>query len=209
MFLLPITATSITYNSHVANGQGINAETCTSLKECIPLANSGKLDAQLFLAVHYELKLAKASHTQEGSEKEIATYKMELLKWLTLAAEQGFSGAQANLGNLYYRGQYIDKDFEKALYWRHKAAEQGYLIAQASLGAMYHRGKGVPTDNVQAYAWLNNAVKYGKTSADRLLEKVTKTLSPEELAAAEQLSEEYYKKYVEPYRPPPKTQKQD
>ncbi|MDO9795484.1 SEL1-like repeat protein, partial [Glaesserella parasuis] len=40
-------------------------------------------------------------------------------------AEQGYSAAQFNLGNMYSQGQGVRQDYHQAVKWYQKAAEQG------------------------------------------------------------------------------------
>ncbi len=50
--------------------------------------------------------------------------------WMQKAAEQGHSGAQQLLAELYEKGEGVGKDLEKALMWYRKAAEQGNEYAK-------------------------------------------------------------------------------
>jgi len=58
---------------------------------------------------------------------------LESLKWYHKAAEQGFAGAQCNLGRMFNLGG----DYDKGLKWITKAANQGNAHAQGVLGVMY------------------------------------------------------------------------
>ena len=61
------------------------------------------------------------------------------------------------LGNVYYQGVGVPKDYETgAEYWQ-KSANFGRGDAQAMLGFMYWGGMGVPEDLVRAYMWFNLA----------------------------------------------------
>ncbi len=46
------------------------------------------------------------------------------------AAEKGDAIAQAKLGDMYYNGEGVQKDYAEAARWYKKAAEQGDVIAQ-------------------------------------------------------------------------------
>jgi len=80
-----------------------------------------------------------------------------LKKELYLLAEQGDVDAQFNLGIMYYNGQGVLQDTNKALNWFHKAAEQGDVDAQFNLGHMYYNGQGVLQDSNQALHWFIRA----------------------------------------------------
>ncbi len=53
-----------------------------------------------------------------------------------LAAEQGHVDAENNLGAMYYTGEGVARDEQKAIEWFEKAAAQGNEEAQANLDAI-------------------------------------------------------------------------
>ena len=59
----------------------------------------------------------------------------EAVKWYRLSAEQGYAGAQYNLGVMYDKGDGVLQDYTEALKWYRLSAEQGYAVAQYNLGA--------------------------------------------------------------------------
>ncbi|MCT8837399.1 sel1 repeat family protein, partial [Glaesserella parasuis] len=65
-------------------------------------------------------------------------------------AEQGYAGAQFNLGLMYDNGLGVNQDYHQAFKWYQKAAEQGDAKAQFNLGVMYKKGQGVSQDYHQA-----------------------------------------------------------
>ena len=72
---------------------------------------------------------------------------------------------QSNLGDKYYYGEGVTKDYAKAVEWFLKAANQGYAYAQYSLGHMYKQGKGVAKDYAKAVEWYRKAAKQGNAHA--------------------------------------------
>ena len=52
-------------------------------------------------------------------------------------AQQGNEGAQFNLGQMYYNGEGVPKDYKQAAQWYQKAAEQNHTQAQFLLGFLY------------------------------------------------------------------------
>ena len=46
-------------------------------------------------------------------------------EWYRKAADQGFAGAQVNLGLLYANGQGVARDYAEALKWFRSAADRG------------------------------------------------------------------------------------
>ena len=83
--------------------------------------------------------------------------------------------------------------------WYRKAAEQGDARSQALLGGMYHQGQRVPKDDVQAYAWFSLAAAQGNATAKRGKDIVARTMTDEQLAKAQALSQDFREKYVEPF----------
>jgi S1-C subfamily serine protease len=80
-------------------------------------------------------------------------------------AESGKAEAQFNLGNKYYEGEGVKKDFIEALKWYRKAAEQGYADAQNSLGNMYYEGEGVEKNFVESVKWFRKAAEQGDATS--------------------------------------------
>ena len=56
--------------------------------------------------------------------------------WYLRAAEQGYSGAQTNLGTLYYYGRGVERNRGKAIEWYRAAADQGDLVARDNLSKL-------------------------------------------------------------------------
>ena len=82
-----------------------------------------------------------AQQFQQGLEATMrGDYQTAFKLWLPMA-EQGYAGAQFNLGVMYENGDGIKQDDFEAVKWYRKAAEQGYAGAQFNLGVMYANGK--------------------------------------------------------------------
>ena len=166
-----------------------------SFGEYSSLAKQGDAEAQLHLGNMYK--------KGKGVPKD---YK-EAVRWYRKAAEQGEAVAQYKLGEMYYSGYGVPEyDLKEAVRWYRKAAEQGYVRTQYTLGVMYRDGEGVPKDLVASYAWLNISAAQGykdfldEVRASELRDRVAKKLPAAALAIAQELSMEYYKKYVEPFQ---------
>ncbi len=84
--------------------------------------------------------------------------------------------------------------------WYRKTAEQGHKDAQFNLGLMYGQGQGVAQDYIESYAWFNIAASQGTEEASGNRDIVADLLTPDALTKAQELSKEYYKKYVEPFQ---------
>ena len=82
------------------------------------------------------------------------------IRYFQMAADQGNSAAQANLGVFYVNGIGVEQSSEKAAEYFRLAAEQGQAIAQTNLGVMYATGNGVE----QSY---EKALEYYQMAADQ------------------------------------------
>jgi TPR repeat protein len=112
------------------------------------------------------------------------------------AAEQGNVNAQLYLATKYRSGEGVPKDYKKSAYWTKKAAEQGNVNAQYNLGYMYVKGQGVIKDYVEAYAWGNIVAAQGDKDAGNNRDMVARDMAPAQLGKAQELSKDYYQKYV-------------
>ena len=62
---------------------------------------------------------------------------------------------------MYYLGNGVRQDYQKARQWYEKAAVQGNSSAQFCLGLMYETGKGVRQDPATAKEWYGKACDNG------------------------------------------------
>ena len=85
----------------------------------------------------------------------------EVLKWFSLAAEQGNAEGQNYLGFFYRQGLGVDQDYSAALKWFKKAADQGFAAGQCNMGDMYQHGLGVDQDFTEAMKWYRKAADQG------------------------------------------------
>jgi hypothetical protein len=81
-------------------------------------------------------------------------------------AEEGNVVAQWELGEAYYKGDGVPRDYAEALGWFRKAADQSYLYAILSLGDMYERGEGVPADRAEALRYYFRATDIALADLD-------------------------------------------
>lgn len=82
-------------------------------------------------------------------------------KLIEKSAEQDYVHAQTALGYMYYVGEAVIQNYQKAFEWYEKAAEQEDPEAQYNLGIMYYKGEGVEKDYDEALKWLNKSCKNG------------------------------------------------
>lgn len=105
----------------------------------------------------------------ESCKKEYT--KQERVKSLTEKAEQGDSDAQYQLGNCYYWGEGVKRDWQTSVYWFKKSAEQGNPHGEFYLGAAYYDGHGVTRNIGLAAHWLRKAADQGIKEAENMLNR--------------------------------------
>ena len=84
---------------------------------------------------------------------------------LTPLAAVGNKDAQYYLGGLYYKGEGVEQNYEKAAAWFQKSADQGNPKAQTDLAQCYLLGYGVEKDSVVAIGWYRRAAAQGYAPA--------------------------------------------
>ena len=97
----------------------------------------------------------------EKSEKDMAS----AVYWYRKSAELNYAKAQYNLGECYYYGKGVSKNYYEAVKWYRKATEQGHADAQNSLGYCYKNGRGVSKDLKEAVKWYRKAAEQGYAKA--------------------------------------------
>ncbi len=81
------------------------------------------------------------------------------------AAELGNAEAQCRIGDYYYSGLDVDKDYNKAFIWYKKSADQGYAKAQCKIGDCYFFSQGVDRDCNKAFIWYKKSADQGYAEA--------------------------------------------
>jgi TPR repeat protein len=71
-----------------------------------------------------------------------------------------------------------------------QVAEQGSADAQLEMGILYEFGFNMPKNNVTALAWYLRAVEQGNALAARRRDQIMAGMQPEEIEAAQKLSQE-------------------
>jgi hypothetical protein len=60
----------------------------------------------------------------------------EAVRWIRLAADNGYAPAERTLGNLYEKGEGVPASEEEAITWYKRAARQGDTFAQKDLDTL-------------------------------------------------------------------------
>jgi TPR repeat protein len=133
-------------------------------------AQQGQLAAQLHLAHALRAGETLRSPEAEGessvphrktSHRSTAPHLVRSLQLFRMAAEQGHSEAQFELGQMYAQGLGAAQQFDEAARWYLLAAKQGHAKAQFHLGFLYSHGQGVEQDYATAYQWYSISEQCG------------------------------------------------
>ncbi len=85
------------------------------------------------------------------------------------AASHGHVRAQSKLGEIFFQGKRVRRDYDAAFIWYQAAAQSGDAEAQYWLGEMYRQGLGTTRDNAAAAKWFRQAARLGHPMArDRM-----------------------------------------
>jgi hypothetical protein len=120
-------------------------------------------------------------------------------------AELGHPVAEWLMGNIYFFGQGIPKDYGKARIMFEAAANQGYFAAFAPTAQMYVQGLGI-ADPSKAYYWYNIAAAQLPDSAQRTdmmnrRESIAAQLTPAQIESAQKRANNFKPKQVVPPDP--------
>jgi hypothetical protein len=69
------------------------------------------------------------------------------------------------IGDNYYDGNGVEKNYAEAVKWYRKAAEQGFADAQNKLGDCYYKGEGVNANFAEAVKWFRKGAEQGYPKA--------------------------------------------
>jgi TPR repeat protein len=106
-------------------------------------------------------KLGENYHMGEGGFP--VSYE-RAFRWYQMAANQGFSDAQYNLGSMYFKGVGVAKSYKKAFEFFSPVAEV-YSHASFLLGIMHYDGEGTPQSYPKAFERFTSASKAGHVQA--------------------------------------------
>ena len=85
---------------------------------------------------------------------------------LVQMADEGSDSACFELAKLYYSGEHVIKNFEKAFYYTCLSAKQGNVHSMIQLAEFYKEGIGTEVDLLEAKKWLELLLKTLRTDDD-------------------------------------------
>lgn len=118
----------------------------TTITRLLPRAAAGSTHSQIDLANAY-LKTDRPDDIQQA------------IHWYRVAANNGDSFAQTELGVMLESGTGFAVDLAQARQWFRRAAAEGYLPAMVLLASLYSEGKGVPEDRNESLRLLKAAAE--------------------------------------------------
>ena len=92
-------------------------------------------------------------------------YEYDDIEELKQEAVNGNHAAQNTLGDCYFEGEDVRKNYKEAVRWYRASAEQGNSCAQFSLGYCYYYGNGVKVDNDEAFRWFKESAEQENPTA--------------------------------------------
>jgi TPR repeat protein len=189
-----------------------------ALSELKPLAERGNADAQYYYgtmfsdglgvprnnraAAEWYEKAARQGHTDAqfslgflllygaGDGADAVDSNIEAgLGWLEKSGAHGNAQAQYFLGSLYWGGNTVPHDHDRALNWTLLAAEQGFVPAQYQAGVILAHTPGV-VNAINSYRWLELAARGGDPAAPEARDKMAaERLSADEIQQARMLAD--------------------
>ena len=116
----------------------------------------------------FEMARGSARKIKESAEG----YRTASFQRLREKAEAGDAAAEYSMGEYYYDGGAVARDFEEAFRWFLRAAERGHAQGRCNVGLMLSLGRGVEPNTKQAIHWLSLAAEQGNEPAAKALEKL-------------------------------------
>jgi TPR repeat protein len=89
----------------------------------------------------------------------------EALSWYLWKANTGNVDAQYYLGEIFYLGLGISRDFAQAATWYSQAAEHDHMKAQYRMGCLALEGRGMVRDPSRAAVWFTRSANRGYAPA--------------------------------------------
>ncbi|MCL6285209.1 sel1 repeat family protein [Ruegeria sp. 2012CJ41-6] len=116
------------------------------------------------------------------------------------AARSGNADAEELIGVMYAMGLGVERDDARAFDWYLRASMKGHPGAQSGIGWYYEVGRGLPSpDLTRAYLWYALSAIGGDPDAAISLEEVVKKMTPEQIAKAQELIDDY-QPWMYPFR---------
>lgn len=100
-------------------------------------------------------------------------------------AQAGNGPAQFEMGERFFQGLGVPKDYAESAAWFQLAALQGHTKAQSNLAMMCFLGRGMEADPAEAYKWICVAAARGEEAVLKTREKIASKISREAMIEGE------------------------
>jgi TPR repeat protein len=100
-------------------------------------------------------------------------------------AVAGDAQAQYEMGERFFQGLGVTKEYAPAAAWFELAAKQGHPQAQRNLALMLFLGRGVAIDLAEAYKWICLAARRGQPDHVETRQKMASKIPPEAVQEGE------------------------
>lgn len=130
-----------------------------------------------------------------GNQEQI----QQTIKELAKAAERHSTEAQRMLGEVYSKGQGVEKDMSRAFKYYAEAARQFDSVAQYEVAKAYFKGQGTDANMISAYIWATlSQLKESsvKEKTAQLRKDISKLLTAEQIEKAHMLSDQLQQIYL-------------
>jgi uncharacterized protein len=173
----------VSMGNRYASGQGVDKDNAEMLRWYEKAASLGSIDGALSLARIYwngsgvpvdkvkaegilsqcidRFKHAPCMYSRGIYYKGDVARKGEAVEWIRRAADAGYAKAQAELANVFERGELAPRDFAAAFQWYEKAVASGDGDAMVGLGNMYLGARHVARDAERAITYFERASAIG------------------------------------------------
>lgn len=145
------------------------------------------------MALLYPGQVAAEAYDDALSSLHRGAYESAQEQFMDLS-ERGHAGAQFELGLMFHRGIGLPQNYRHALKWYRLAAAGGDARARNNLGVMNRDGQGVEQSKVMAYMWFSLAAPADDGTGRDNLERLSYTMSSDEILRSQQLAEDYIAK---------------
>jgi len=170
---------AVRYGAMLLEGRGVSRDRTRAEFWLRHAADQGYPEAALLMGDLFgQTAMGRTGRQQEEAARTAAG-------WYQRAAEAGVAMAQAKLGNCYFAGAGVARDFPAAQRWYRRAAEQGFADAQYVLGIWLSGGVAGTTDPVEGYRWLALAERQGHSNAAKVRARAAEKLTPDQIQRGE------------------------
>jgi TPR repeat protein/transglutaminase-like putative cysteine protease len=215
------TAKFVVIADRIVSAQDNRDASAAAIAEMVALAETGNVNAQLFLGKNYldgdfgiqpdhkaSLKWLEKAAAQNsipaisyltvvyGAGLGVEQDQAKALTYAKKAANSGTSDGFVAMGQCYALGWGVPKNEKTALEWYLKAANLSESIGMRMVGSAYRDGMGVKRDTLMAYAWYELATRHskgilGKNASTSGRDQLALVMLPSEINQAKLLAESW------------------